>query len=415
MPWGQLSDGRGRRLALALPVLFNLGLLFGRPYLSTDLFTYLAHGKLSLLDAGNPYVHQPTEVKQLPFGLDLLEYSGRSVAAVLAPYGPLWIHIVTAVVRLTEDIAMAVLLLKTVVVAASLGTAALIWNLRRRVRPADQLLGTLIYLWNPVVIIEFAGEGHNDALMIFFVVAALTFTVLARPMPGVVGIALGAMLKYVPLIFLPAQLKYVWRTQTNRLRAAIQVALGGLAGLALAVLLFQPYWIGLDTLQGLRDQGETHTNPSTSGVTLWFLKRMLSEDAAALVTRGLLSLSFAVFVSVMSWRVRNTESFLRASGFIALAYVLVAIPTYWPWYVSLPIALMALTPHGVFRWMIILVSKFSRLTAPIEAMSVNDMLAWPTNVAMQSTAVLLPLIVFLLLVARQWTDRRHLRTATTGA
>ncbi|HEX5166305.1 MAG TPA: hypothetical protein VFV93_12965, partial [Thermomicrobiales bacterium] len=69
---GQLSDGRVRRLALALPVLFNLGLLFGRPYLSTDLFTYLAHGKLSLLDAGNPYVHQPTEVEQLPFGLDLL-------------------------------------------------------------------------------------------------------------------------------------------------------------------------------------------------------------------------------------------------------------------------------------------------------------------------------------------------------
>src|SRR5437762_14245676 len=41
---GALESGRARALALVFPVLFNAALLSGRPYLSIDVFTYIAHG-----------------------------------------------------------------------------------------------------------------------------------------------------------------------------------------------------------------------------------------------------------------------------------------------------------------------------------------------------------------------------------
>src|SRR5204863_3117599 len=41
---GGLRETRARRLAFAIPVLFSVALTMGRPYLSTDMLTYIAQG-----------------------------------------------------------------------------------------------------------------------------------------------------------------------------------------------------------------------------------------------------------------------------------------------------------------------------------------------------------------------------------
>ncbi len=57
---GSLRDGRAALLALSFPVLFNVGLLFGRPFQSMDALTYVAHGfmggarSISTLTEGQP-------------------------------------------------------------------------------------------------------------------------------------------------------------------------------------------------------------------------------------------------------------------------------------------------------------------------------------------------------------------------
>jgi hypothetical protein len=33
-----------------------------------------------------------------------------------------------------------------------------------------------MYPWSPLALVEFASEGHNDALMVFFTIAALAAT-----------------------------------------------------------------------------------------------------------------------------------------------------------------------------------------------------------------------------------------------
>ena len=61
--------------------------------------------------------------------------------------------------RLTLNIRIAMFLMKSLMVVASFVSAWAIWAILGRVRPGDQLIGTVLYLWNPLVIIEFAGEG----------------------------------------------------------------------------------------------------------------------------------------------------------------------------------------------------------------------------------------------------------------
>lgn len=80
------------------------------------------------------------------------------------------------VVRSIRDVPLA-MLLKAIVVAVNTGAAMLLWRILGYVRPADQLFGTLVYLWNRVVLMKFAAEGHNDAVMILGVLAALLLSV----------------------------------------------------------------------------------------------------------------------------------------------------------------------------------------------------------------------------------------------
>lgn len=100
---------------------------------------------------------------------------------------------------------------------------------------------------------------------------------------------------------------------------------------------------------------------------------------------------------------RDAATLLRACGRIALVFLLIASPSYWPWYVLLPIALMTLSPQGSFIAMSIVLAFCSRLVAPIDDMNVNGFTNWNVEV-LSTTAIglLLPLLIYLLLSATLW-------------
>jgi hypothetical protein len=105
-----------------------------------------------------------------------------------------------------------------------------------------------------------------------------------------------------------------------------------------------------------------------------------------------------VYLLIASARVRDAESLLKACAGISLVYLLVGSPVYWPWYASMPLALMALSPYGVFRWMVVVLPLCSRIVAPIEDIMVNRFMTWETEVwLVTAIGVALPLVVFLLL------------------
>ena len=61
----------------------------------------------------------------------------------------------------------------------------------------------LAYAWNPLVIKEFAGSAHIDAVLIFFLMAALHNV---RPRSSLF-VAIATLVKPTPLVFLPALYK----------------------------------------------------------------------------------------------------------------------------------------------------------------------------------------------------------------
>lgn len=406
---GALRTRRARTLALIFPVLFNIGLLIGRPYLSIDIFSYMAHGYLGTLPGGSPYLQPALDVEMTQLGPRIVPWGWRPVHG-LSPYGPLWTLFEIAVMRVTGEIAPAMLLMKALVTAASLLSGALIWSILGRVRPADQLLGTLLYLWNPMIVVEFAGEGHNDALMIVWVLLALLLTLRQRAVFAIPALALGMLTKYLPLLLLPAQLLYLWRTAPDRRRLIPGLVLGFVVAGALAILLYWLVWIGPDTFTGVRESGRPRFLASTSAPIFRYFERSRGAEAAAQITSRLLGSIFGLYLLVTTWRARDADSLVRVAGGIALVYMLVASPGYWPWYASMPVALLALTPRGAAGFMAIFLGFCSRLVAPIDAMVANGFGTWEQEVWLTTAVgVTLPLIVYLLLNAWYWRRRGQAR------
>lgn len=216
----------------------------------------------------------------------------------------------------------------------------------------------------------------------------------------------------MPLIFLPAQLVYLWSARRERGERARLIALllvGLLVGTALAAALYRPLWAGMATFQGVRQQGEPHGAASTAGALYLVLAHSPLRDVAGPLTSVALDGLFGVYVLFVSRRVRGAEDLLRACAGIAVVYLLVALPVYWPWYVALPLALLALAPHGAHLWMMLVLSCSARLAAPLEVMDNRGFLL--PGISLFGTDVIavgLPLLAVVSLIIREWRWQRRI-------
>jgi alpha-1,6-mannosyltransferase len=373
----RLTDDRVRRLAVVFPVLISIALAAGRPHLSIDVFTYIAQGYQARM-GDSPYAHPVKEVAATSVGVELARFGWIPVHGV-SPYGPIWTWMEIGAGHLTTSIAGQMWLLKAVVLVFTLGCGLLVWIILGHVAPADQWLGTMVYLWNPVVLMELAGEGHNDAVPIFFLLLSLLLCIRRRAGAGLVALTVGALTKIVAPIIAPLEAVYLWHARQDRRRLLVEVGFAAGCAAALAGIVYGPLWIGAATFDGLRAHGQPAILPSTPGVLYWYLTRSHSETASARLVSLLMMAVFAGYVAIASRRVIDARSLLRACAGAAFLYLVLA-PGYWPWYAAIPVALMALSPRGTFTWWIIAVSLCSRLAAPIDMLRLRGLMDWEAEV-----------------------------------
>jgi hypothetical protein len=386
-----------RRVAVGLPVVYGLVLLGTVPVFSIDVFSYIAHGYVSVALDRNPYLVPSSDVGSSPIGPELSAYGWLPVHPV-TPYGPLVTAVETSVVRLAgDDVRVAMLLFKSIALVASLAAAGLIWWILGRLRPWDRDLGTLAYLWNPAVMVEVAGEGHNDSLMTMLVLLALGLTLRGRVGLSLFVMAGAVATKYLPLLLVPLQVGYALRVRGERAqRVLLRLGAGAAAGIGLAIVLFVPYWAGAQTFAGARASGRPGHTGSTQTVLAEILSRAGSEPTSVRIVSVGAAVAVAVLVAVLALRVRGPDDLLRACAIVMVAAMLWISPAYWPWYVVLPVALLALVAHGTFLVALVSVSLASRLAAPLNSLYVDGVLdrfaffavTWAVAIGMPLCAVL---------------------------
>jgi hypothetical protein len=358
--------GRAYFAALgAAALVFNLTLLLMYPTGAADLFDQIFRARELAVYGKNPFVFAPNNPI---FAEDPFRPFVGGWAGTTSPYGPAWESLAALTSKLAgDDLWRNILYFKGLVILAYAGAAALIYATLRRTRPEWAARGLLFFAWNPLLLWETAGNGHNDMVMILFTVLALYLLAAPGRLPllAPVALALAALSKFVPALLLPLALVALWRMRQapvgapRAARAAgrvagAQAALLGLAGFLLtSALVYAPFWAGPRTIGALARQ-DLFTASLANSLKDTLLERFGVDEAQAMdLARSAATLIVGVTVVgcalwllyVTRGRARNDVLDATYSAAYTVFFVYLVFGTLWfqPWYQGWLIALTPLT------------------------------------------------------------------------
>ncbi len=361
----RVSRWRGRFMAalvLAVPALLHLLALPTRPTLSMDPYSYLAHGYLAAHPPLNPYVQEAFAVAAYPYGESLGQF-GWLPLHPQTPYGPLWTQLERLVVMITgSDVESGQVLIKVPVVAATWGSAVVIFAIARRLVPQLRWTAVAGWLWSPITLVEFGADGHIDAVMIFLVLLACYAGVRGWAYLTTVALGLAVAVKYLPAVLAPPLLAMLWHRSDSKPLLVIKVACGGATLLALTALAFAPFWVGAATFAGTRESGRLYSGWSPSGLILTLVRARVADPAAEQITQALLVSILIIIVVLVSTQVAGDRQLVRGVAVIACTSFAL-LPGGWPWYAALPLALVLCLPTFGARILVVVLTATTRSIA----------------------------------------------------
>jgi hypothetical protein len=371
-----------RHLPIWIGAIGAGGILALTPSLpSHDLFVYADYGHVLTTYHSNPFFVAPSAVSHDQLTM-LNDWRATTVA-----YGPLWLSYCALISFFGGDQPLLYLFIYRLLgLLFHLINIGLVTAILRRTRCSSRtvLLGTLLYAWNPLVLLESTLTAHNDIYIITLILVGILLSIRAqqadflRPrfyLPPLIAFTLTAMIKitagplivcFLLLLAYQAMQDTAGQIQFSRWRQAVNpVALAAAVSLGIFLLFYAPFWFG----HGLPEIMATFIAPPSSQRGVNSLFRIFVEEA-----KGKSSSTIPWWIQVFNqrgvWNGINLLAFLLllgagtcwlkqrptvpALGLLMLyvqAGLLIVTPWFYPWYL---IELVALLP-------ILLIGTLSRL------------------------------------------------------
>jgi alpha-1,6-mannosyltransferase len=227
----------------------------------------------------------------------------------------------------------------------------LVWWLTRRLRPGAEVLGLALYALNPLVVFEFAASGHNDGLMILFLLLSIGLLARGARWPALGALVLSIATKYTTLLLLPIVVWWLVRDQHGIRRLATAGGIAAGVGAAVAAL-YLPWWRGPETLGPIAYWLSTplYAHYAPVVVANWLRDVVVAagwlgfDDAEYLILgaeRQLVRVGFVAYLAFEALRLRRIEDLPLASARALLVFLLAVNTWVLPWYYTWPLALVA--------------------------------------------------------------------------
>lgn len=376
-------------IALGLRIL-----LLPMPH-SDDVNRYLWEGRI-LAQGWSPYTHAARPVDGGDARLDELRapsdpfWRGVNHPEMTAIYPPLMLSLNAAV----ATISYSAVAFKITMILFDLGTLLLLLALLGR---RSQQRWALLYAMSPVVLVAFAGEGHNDAVQLFCITSALLLHRRRRWTWMWLMLGLAVQAKIIALLVCPFFLnRESWKTAP-------------IAGL-MALLPFGIFFIfdGSAIFESLLAFG---LQMAVNGPIQTSLRLLIGSSAwATLICQALFLVAYCLGLLLTHPARKATPYTTADAGFLAtLGALLVFAPTVHAWYVTWLLPLLVLRPTA--SWLLLSVTIAATYVAyGIEATTGT----WTLPLAAVAVVWTGPLLLLFLELALQYSRRRARKKQPAG-
>lgn len=194
---------------LGFGIIFRLIFLFSTPSLSDDFYRFFWDGILNVHTI-NPFMYLPREIIDNP-SIHISALNPEVFQLLNSPdyysvYPPVCQFVFWISANLGgKDLHVAVFIMKLFIFLAEVGSIFLIIKLLHIYKMKKEL--ALLYILNPLVIIELMGNIHFEAFMIVFVLLAVFLLHKKKLLLGSAAFALAISSKLIPILMLPFFLK----------------------------------------------------------------------------------------------------------------------------------------------------------------------------------------------------------------
>lgn len=322
-------------LILGGALLFRLTLAPLEPSLSDDIHRYRWDGYVQQV-GWNPYAIRPDDPRLVALrDADWSAIPGREIPTIYPPMAEL-------VFRLTWRFLPGPVGFKLPFLLADL---LVVCMLARWVRSTGgRNVQVAIYAWNPLVVVEFAASGHNDAVAVALVLAALLI-IRRRAAVSTLLVAGAALSKVFPAVLLPL---WIRRAGWPRARGWL-VALGAVALAAACAWPYRGAWPAYFDVLTYYESRWQNNNASLYALINWFTG---STEVAAGVGVGMVG-------GLALWAAARKLEPARAAYLLIGATLLLA-PNGYSWYFTWLVPVLCFLPglRTATAWLLLTVLQF---------------------------------------------------------
>jgi hypothetical protein len=301
------------------------------PSLSDDLLRYRWEGRAQMAGVNTYRIAPGAPEARFLRDETWSAVNGKEFSTAYGPLTELVFREAWRIAQYAPSVSGSVLLMKLPALLFDLGSAVLLAFLLARLRlPVSRVL---IYYWCPLAAVEFAASGHNDAIAVFFLLAALLAMEAYRPPMALAALTASALAKVFAAFLAPVLIVREWRCFTSRWGLPLMWSAGvftavcwpfrdSIPGFTLALAIGSGHWRNNDSLFGI-----------AVAITGSLSRASLIYVAAVAATSAILA-------------VRRVP--LTRAAFLLVAVILMGAANCFPWYLTWILPLLAIFPNSAW-------------------------------------------------------------------
>jgi len=323
------------------------------PTLSDDIYRFIWDGEMTL-NGFNPFLLTPSEFivansfppfEQLYPLLNSPDYHSVYPEAIqiTSAFGAL----------ASNDFYLSSLHIKLPILLAEIGTIWMLPKVLMRLNVSPKY--SIIYMLNPLLIIDVVANAHFEAVMIFFIVLCIKF--IQKSKLGLAGsaLALAVGTKLIPILLFP----FLWKAIPKKFRVRFSLSFA-----AVLLLLFIPLYnseILLNYWSSIRLYYQTFE----FNASLYYVAREISEmvmgyNGIAFIgpSFGLISIGTMAYLLFQQQELDLMDA-LKSIYWGLFAYFILAT-TVHPWYIAVLLILGILTRNfSALAWSLLVILSYS--------------------------------------------------------